>query len=76
MFSEGRKRGECTNHIRKRLKLGDDKETATTLTTPGKVGTAIGRYIWSKILGKTSVEKLINKGGCENRSYTTVSIGI
>ena len=29
---------------------------------PGTVGTAVGRDVWSKILGKTSVEKLINKG--------------
>ena len=39
-------------------------EITTTLTAPGTVGTAAGRDVWSKILGKTSVEKLINKGGC------------
>ena len=42
----------------------NEKEITTTLTVPGTVGTAVGRDVWSKILGKTSVEKLINKGGC------------
>ena len=46
------------------LKLGNDKKSTTTLTAPGTVGTAVGRDVWSKILGKTSMEKLINKGGC------------
>ena len=34
----------------------------TTLTAPGTVGAAVGRDVWSKILGETSVEKLIDKG--------------
>ena len=46
------------------LKLGNDKEITTTLTAPGTVGTAVARDVWSKILGKTSVEKCINKGCC------------
>ena len=37
-------------------------EITPTLTAPGTVGTAVGRDIWSKILGKTSVLKLINNG--------------
>ena len=44
------------------LKLGNDKEITTTLTAPGTVGAAVGRDVWSKILGETSVEKLIDKG--------------
>ena len=36
----------------------------TTLTVPDTVKTAVGRDIWSKILGKTSVKKLVNQGGC------------
>ena len=28
------------------------------------VRTAVGGDMWSKILGKTSVKKLVNKGGC------------
>ena len=47
-----------------RLKLGNDKEITTTLTATGTVRTTVGRDIWSKVLGKTSVKKLINKGGC------------
>ena len=35
-----------------------NQEITTTLTAPGTVGTAVGRDVWSKILGKTSVEKL------------------
>ena len=69
------------------MKLGNDKEITTSLTVPGTVGTAVGRDVWSKILGKTNVEKLINKGGCfkdramlnrkpmqflKHRSYTTI----
>ena len=46
------------------LKIGNDKEITTTLTAPGTVGTAVGRDVWRKILGKTSVQKLINQGGC------------
>ena len=41
--------------------LWNDKEITTTLTSPGAVRTAVGRDIWSKILGKTSVKKLVNK---------------
>ena len=44
------------------LKLGNDKEITTTLAASGTVGAAVGRDVWSKILGKTSVEKLIDKG--------------
>ena len=45
------------------MKLWNHKEITTTLTTPGTVRTAVGRDIWSKILRKTSVKKLINKRG-------------
>ena len=38
------------------LKLGNDKVITTTLTAHGTVGTAVVRDVWSKILGKTSVE--------------------
>ena len=31
---------------------------------PDTVKTAVRRGIWSKILGKNSVKKLVNKGGC------------
>ena len=34
------------------------------MTLSGTVRPAVGRDIWSKILGKTSVKKLVNKGGC------------
>ena len=37
----------------------NDKEITTTLTVPGTV-----KKIWSKILGNTSVTKLVNKCGC------------
>ena len=46
------------------LELWNHKEILTTLTVPGTVRTAVGRDIWSKILGKTSVKKLVNMGGC------------
>ena len=46
------------------LELWNDKEITTTLTAPGTVRTAVGRDIWSKILGKTSVKKPVNKGDC------------
>ena len=46
------------------MELWNGKEIITTLTAPGTVGTAVKRDIWSKILGKTSVKKLVNKGGC------------
>ena len=46
------------------LKLGNDKEITTTLTAPGTVGAAVGGDVRSKILGKTSVEKLVDKGSC------------
>ena len=42
------------------LELWNYKEITITLTTPGTVRTAAGRDIWSKILGKTSVKKLVN----------------
>ena len=44
--------------------LWNHKEITTTLTAPGTVRTAVGRDIWRKTLGKTSVKKLVNKGGC------------
>ena len=50
--------------IDKGLDLLNNKEITTTLTAPGTVRTAVERDIWSKILGKTSVEKLLSKGGC------------
>ena len=37
------------------LKLHNDKKITTSLTAPD---------IWSKILGKTSVKKLLNECGC------------
>ena len=40
------------------------KEITSTLTAPGTVRTAVGRDVWSKILAKTSVNKLVYKGGC------------
>ena len=46
------------------LELWNDKEITNTLTVPCTVGTAVGKDIWSKILRKTSVKKLVNKGGC------------
>ena len=42
--------------------LWNKKEITTALTVPGTVRTAVGRDIWSKIPGKTSVKKLVNKG--------------
>ena len=50
--------------INRGLELWNDKEITTTLTVPCTVGTAVGKHIWSHILGKTSVKKLVNKGGC------------
>ena len=46
------------------FKLWNDKEITTTLTAPGIVRTALGRVIWSTILGKTSVTNVVNKGDC------------
>ena len=43
------------------LELWNGKEITTTLTVSGTVRTAVERDIWSKILGKTSVKKLVNK---------------
>ena len=43
------------------LEIWNDKEITTILTGPGTVGTTVGIDIWSKILGKTSVKKLVNK---------------
>ena len=58
---------------------------------PGTVRTAVGRDIWSKILGKISMKKLVNKSGCfidwvmcnrkpmqnlKHRCYICVFIGI
>ena len=40
------------------------KEITTILNASGTVRTAVGRGIWSKTLMKTSVKKLVNKGGC------------
>ena len=42
----------------------NDKEITTTRTAHGTVGIAVGRDVWCKMLRKTSVEKLINKGDC------------
>ena len=46
------------------LEFWNHIKITTTMTTPGTVRTAVGRDIWSKILGKTSVKKLVNKGCC------------
>ena len=76
--------------MNRRVELWNDKEIATTLAVPGAIRTAVGRKIWSKILRKTCVKKLVNKWGClkhhalfnrkprqflKHRSYTGVSIG-
>ena len=45
------------------MKLRNDKEITTTLAAPGTVGATVGGDVWSKILGETSVEKLVDKGG-------------
>ena len=60
-------------------------------TAPGTIRTAVGRVIWSKILGKTCVKKLVNNCGCsqncamfsrkpkqflKHRSYIGVSTGV
>ena len=50
--------------MNRRVELWNDKEIATTLTTPGIIRMAVGRNIWSKIPRKTFVKKLINKCGC------------
>ena len=44
--------------------LWADKEITTTLTAPGTIRTAVGRKMWSKILGKTSLKKLVSNCGC------------
>ena len=77
--------------MNRRVKLWNDKEIATTLTTPGTIRTAVGRQIWSKIPRKPCVKKLVNKCGClkhyvlfnrkpmqflKHRSYTGVSTGV
>ena len=41
------------------LVLWNHKEITTTLIVPGTVRTAVGRHMWIKILGKTSVKKLL-----------------
>ena len=46
------------------VELWNDKEITTTLTVPGIVRSAVGRKIWSKILGKASLKRLVNKCGC------------
>ena len=46
------------------LELWDHKEVTTTLTAPGTKRTTAGSDIGSKILGKSSVKKLVNKGDC------------
>ena len=48
----------------RRAELWNNKEITTTLTVPGTIRTAVGRKIWNKILGKTSVKKLVNKCHC------------
>ena len=47
-----------------RVELWNDKEIATTLAEPGAIRTGVGRKIWSKMLRKTCVKKLVNKCGC------------
>ena len=46
------------------LELWNHKEITITLSAPGTLRTALGRDIWSNILGKTSVKKLVNKCSC------------
>ena len=73
------------------VELWNDKEITTTLTAPGTIRTDVGRKIWSKILRKTCVKKLVDKGGCvkqhvlfnwkpmqflKRRSYAGVSTGV
>ena len=50
--------------MNRRVELRNDKEITTTLTVPCTVRTAVGGKIWRKILGKTSLMKLVNKCGC------------
>ena len=67
------------------VELWNNLEITTNLTTPGTLST-VRRNIWSKILGKTCVKKLVsvavlNSERCSkgsqciflNRSYTGVS---
>ena len=46
------------------LELWNHKKITTTPTVPGTVRTAVGRDIWTKILGKPSAKKLVNQSGC------------
>ena len=41
--------------------LWNDEEIVTTPAVPCTIRTAVGREIWSKLLGKTSMTKLVNK---------------
>ena len=50
--------------INRRVELWNDKNIDITLTVAGTIITPIGRKIWSKILGKASVKKLVNKCSC------------
>ena len=45
--------------MNKGLELWNDKEISTTVTVPGIIRTAVGRDIWGKILGKTSLKKFL-----------------
>ena len=46
------------------LEFCNDKEITPTLTLPDTIRAAVGRDLWSKKLGKTSVKKHVNKCGC------------
>ena len=46
------------------MELWNIKEITHTVTAPVTVRTEVGRDKWSRILKKTNVKKLVNKGGC------------
>ena len=46
------------------MKIWYNKEITNTLTVSCIIRATVRRKIWSKILGKTSVKKLVNKCGC------------
>ena len=43
------------------LEHWNEKEVISTLTAPGTVRTAVGRNLWSKICGKTSIKKIVRR---------------
>ena len=43
--------------MNRREELWNDKEITSTLTVPGTIRTAVGRDIWSKILGENQCEE-------------------